>query len=100
MEKKTVLRDEEMPKQWYNVVADMPNAPAPPLGPDGKPIGPEALAAIFPMAILLNSSIGTTQKRPGSGSPTPPGLGLARPSAIIWLNVSASIFWLPPRPFF
>ena len=30
----------------------MPNAPAPPLGPDGQPIGPEALAAIFPMELI------------------------------------------------
>lgn len=30
-------------------VADMPN---PPLGADGKPIGPEALLPIFPMALI------------------------------------------------
>ena len=30
----------------------MPNPPAPPLGPDGKPIGPEALTAIFPMSLI------------------------------------------------
>jgi tryptophan synthase beta chain len=30
----------------------MPNPPTPPLGADGKPIGPEALAAIFPMEII------------------------------------------------
>ena len=49
---KIMLDESEIPKQWYNVVADMPNPPAPPLGPDGQPIGPEALAAIFPMAII------------------------------------------------
>ena len=30
----------------------MPNPPPPPLGPDGKPIGPEALLAIFPEALV------------------------------------------------
>src|SRR5882757_7695789 len=30
----------------------MPKRPAPPLGPDGNPIGPDALAAIFPAAII------------------------------------------------
>jgi tryptophan synthase beta chain len=30
----------------------MPNPPSPPLGPDGKPIGPDALAAIFPQALI------------------------------------------------
>ena len=45
---KILLDESDIPTHWYNVVADMPNPPAPPLGPDGKPIGPEALAAIFP----------------------------------------------------
>ena len=49
---KILLDENEIPKQWYNVVADMPNPPLPPLGPDGKPIGPDALAAIFPMSLI------------------------------------------------
>ena len=49
---KILLDESDIPENWYNVVADMPNPPAPPLGPDGKPIGPEALAAIFPGAII------------------------------------------------
>jgi len=51
-ETKILLPESEIPTHWYNVVADMPNPPAPVLGPDGKPIGPEALAAIFPMNII------------------------------------------------
>lgn len=46
------LDESEIPHYWYNVVADMPNPPAPALGPDGKPIDPDALAAIFPAAII------------------------------------------------
>jgi len=42
-ETRILLEESEIPSQWYNVVADMPNPPVPPLGPDGKPIGPEAL---------------------------------------------------------
>lgn len=49
---KYLLDEKDIPTHWYNVVADMPNPPAPPLGPDGKPIGPEALAPIFPMNII------------------------------------------------
>lgn len=53
MEQTKILLDEsELPTQWYNVVADMPNPPEPILGPDGKPVGPDALAAIFPMALI------------------------------------------------
>jgi tryptophan synthase beta chain len=51
-ETKILLDESEIPRQWYNVAADMPNAPAPPLGPDGRPLGPEALAAIFPAALI------------------------------------------------
>lgn len=49
---KILLDESEIPAHWYNIVADMPNPPAPPLGPDGKPLGPDALAAIFPPAII------------------------------------------------
>ena len=49
---KFLLPESEIPTHWYNVVADMPNKPAPPLGPDGKPVGPEALTAIFPMSLI------------------------------------------------
>ncbi|MEA2094253.1 MAG: TrpB-like pyridoxal phosphate-dependent enzyme [Pseudomonadota bacterium] len=49
---KVILEESDIPTHWYNVVADMPNPPAPPLGADGKPIGPDALAAIFPMEII------------------------------------------------
>ena len=51
-ETKILLEESEIPSQWYNVVADMPSPPVPPLGPDGKPIGPGALAAIFPDALI------------------------------------------------
>jgi tryptophan synthase beta chain len=49
---KIILEESDIPTHWYNVVSDMPNPPLPPLGPDGKPIGPEALAAIFPMELI------------------------------------------------
>ncbi len=46
------LDQEDIPTHWYNIVADMTNPPAPPLGPDGKPVPPEAMGAIFPGPIL------------------------------------------------
>jgi tryptophan synthase beta chain len=49
---KVLLDESDIPTDWYNVVADLPNRPAPPLGPDGRPLGPEALTAIFPSAIV------------------------------------------------
>ena len=50
---KILLSEEEMPRQWYNIMADMPNKPMPPLHPGTKqPIGPEDLAAVFPMELI------------------------------------------------
>ncbi|MEY1661010.1 TrpB-like pyridoxal phosphate-dependent enzyme [Isoalcanivorax beigongshangi] len=49
---KILLSEAEIPTHWYNVIPDMPNPPAPYLGPDGQPVTPEALSAIFPPAII------------------------------------------------
>lgn len=50
---KFLLREEDVPTHWYNVVADMPNRPLPPIDPaTHRPIGPEALAPLFPMALI------------------------------------------------
>ena len=50
---KILLGESDIPTHWYNVVADMPNPPNPVLGPDGNPITPDALAAIFPEALIM-----------------------------------------------
>jgi tryptophan synthase beta chain len=47
-----LLPRSEMPRQWYNLAADLPTPPLPPLGPDGKPVRPEMLAPVFPMNII------------------------------------------------
>ena len=44
---KIILPETEMPTHWYNVVADLKNPPAPPMGPDGKPLNPAMMQAIF-----------------------------------------------------
>jgi tryptophan synthase beta chain len=49
---KILLTAEEMPRQWYNLAADLPKPPPPPLGPDGQPVGPDALAPVFPMNLI------------------------------------------------
>ena len=51
---KFLLEENEMPEHWYNIVADMPNKPMPPISPaTHKPIGPEALAPLFPMSLIM-----------------------------------------------
>ncbi len=52
-ETKIILPEKEIPGKWYNIMADMPNLPKPPLHPGTKkPVGPEDLSAIFPMALI------------------------------------------------
>jgi tryptophan synthase beta chain len=43
----------DLPKQWYNINADMPVAPTPVLNPQTKePITPEFLNVLFPMSLI------------------------------------------------
>jgi tryptophan synthase beta chain len=49
---KILLNEDEIPRQWYNLAADLPSPLQPPLGPDGNPIGPDALAPVFPMNLI------------------------------------------------
>jgi pyridoxal-phosphate dependent TrpB-like enzyme len=47
-----LLTPDDIPTHWYNIVADLKNPPTPPLGPDGNPVGPEKMLAIFPGPVL------------------------------------------------
>lgn len=43
-----------MPTQWYNIIPDLPNPLPPPLNPQTmEPIGPEDLAPLFPMGLIM-----------------------------------------------
>ncbi len=48
--RKVLLTEDEIPRQWYNILADIKMNP--PLGPDGKPVTPDALAPVFPMNLI------------------------------------------------
>jgi tryptophan synthase beta chain len=50
---KFLLSEDQIPKAWYNIAADLPIPPAPVLHPGtGQPIGPADLAPLFPMALI------------------------------------------------
>ncbi len=49
---KYVLSEKDMPRQWYNLAADLPTPMQPPLGPDGKPISPDMLTKVFPENLI------------------------------------------------
>jgi tryptophan synthase beta chain len=48
--RKVFLTEEEIPRQWYNLLADIKLNP--PLGPDGKPVTPDMLSPVFPMNLI------------------------------------------------
>jgi len=51
---KYLLNEEQIPRQWYNIAADFPEPMAPVLNPgSGKPIGPDDLAPLFPMELIM-----------------------------------------------
>ena len=61
MQTKIFLDENEMPKKWYNIQADLPTSLDPPLNPGtGEPIRPEDLSAIFPMELIKQE---VTQKK-------------------------------------
>jgi len=48
-----LLNEKDMPRQWYNIQADMPKPVPPPLNPaTGQPITPDMLAPVFPMNLI------------------------------------------------
>jgi len=52
-DKKIILPEKEIPRQWYNVQADLPHPVPPPLNPGtGQPITPDMLAPVFPMNLI------------------------------------------------
>ena len=51
---KYLLPETEIPKTWYNLMADLPSPPPPPLHPGTKqPIGPDDLAPLFPQSLIM-----------------------------------------------
>lgn len=52
--RKYLLPEKELPQAWYNIAADLPSLPPPPLHPaTNQPITPDDLAPLFPMGLIL-----------------------------------------------
>jgi tryptophan synthase beta chain len=56
---KIELPESQLPTAWYNVLADLPGPPMPPLHPATlEPVGPDALAPLFPESLILQEVSG------------------------------------------
>ena len=52
--RKIQMGEDRIPKAWYNIMADLPVPLPPPLHPGTlQPIGPDDLAPLFPMALIM-----------------------------------------------
>ncbi|MCY4190469.1 MAG: TrpB-like pyridoxal-phosphate dependent enzyme, partial [Rhodospirillaceae bacterium] len=51
---KYLLDENDIPKEWYNIMADFKNPPIPPLHPGTmQPVGPDDLGPLFPMELIM-----------------------------------------------
>ncbi|MEV6865599.1 TrpB-like pyridoxal phosphate-dependent enzyme [Streptosporangium subroseum] len=54
---RVLLDESRIPRNWYNIVADLPAPPPPPLHPDTlQPVGPDDLASLFPMELIAQEA--------------------------------------------
>src|SRR5215469_15398670 len=54
-----LLQESDLPRQWFNIIPDLPSPPPPPLHPGThEPVGPDALAPLFPMALIMQEVSG------------------------------------------
>ena len=59
---KYLLEENKLPKTWYNINADLPSPPPPPLHPGTKkPAGPDDFAPLFPMSLIMQE-VSTTRE--------------------------------------
>jgi tryptophan synthase beta chain len=51
---KYILGENDIPRTWYNLMADLPKPPPPVLHPGTlQPLGPDDLAPLFPMSLIM-----------------------------------------------
>jgi len=94
--KAILLPAAEMPRQWYNIQADIKLNP--PLGPDGKPIGPDMLAPVFPMNIIEQEV--STQRWIDIPEPVLDVYSIWRPSPLIRATTLEKVLDTPARIYY
>ncbi len=76
-----LLDKDRIPRAWYNIAADLPTPPSPPLHPGtGQPIGPADLAPLFPMGLILQEV--STEREIEIPDPVRDAYTLYRPSPL------------------
>jgi tryptophan synthase beta chain len=78
---KFLLDEERLPRAFYNIAADLPEPPPPPLHPGtNQPIGPGDLAPLFPMELIRQ--VVSTEREIEIPGPVRQAFALYRPSPL------------------
>ncbi len=96
---KYLLDESRIPKRWYNIQADLPKPLAPVLHPGTmKPIGPDDLAPLFPMALIMQEV--TTEREIDIPEPVRDIYRLWRPSPLVRARRLEQALGTPAKIFF
>ncbi len=95
-QKQILLPQDQIPRQWYNILADIKINP--PLGPDGNPVKPEDLAPVFPMNLIEQEV--STERWIDIPEPVLDVLAMWRPSPLIRANAFEKALDTPARIYF
>ncbi|GMV00938.1 MAG: tryptophan synthase beta chain [Burkholderiales bacterium] len=96
---KYLLDESRIPKRWYNIQADLPKPLAPVLHPGTmKPIGPDDLAPLFPMALIMQEV--TTEREIDIPEPVRDIYRLWRPSPLVRAHRLEKALGTPAKIFY
>ncbi|MCC6778165.1 MAG: TrpB-like pyridoxal phosphate-dependent enzyme [Hyphomicrobiales bacterium] len=96
---KYLLSEDRSPKRWYNIAADLPQQLPPVLHPGtGKPIGPDDLSPIFPMALIAQEV--TTEREVEIPEPVRDVYKLWRPAPLVRARRLERALDTPARIFY
>ena len=97
--KKIFLSEDDMPKTWYNIAADLTSAPLPPLHPGTlQPLGPDDLSPLFPMALIEQEM--SMEREIAIPEPVMEGLRMWRPSPLIRATGLEAALKTPAKIYF
>ena len=95
---KVFLSEDEMPRQWYNLAADLPHPIPPPVHKDGTPARPQDFEAIFPPNLIEQEM--STQRWIDIPQPVLEKLWIWRPSPLVRARNFEAALETPARIYF
>ena len=96
---KFLLDESRMPRHWYNIAADLPVPLPPPLHPGTlKPLGPDDLAPLFPMSLIMQEV--STEREIEIPEPVREVFRLWRPSPLFRAHRLEKVLGTPAKIYY